>query len=126
MVQPTWNDFSQTGLGKPYAADVILWQYGEGELSSKVDLDVATDLGYHLLWGADPLPPTVHKVLQKSALKQFPNHVCSAALGATGKPLLPLAVGTIVVPTGQRTPHWSEYTLPKTPIHGWLLAAKVS
>jgi hypothetical protein len=125
-VQPAWFDFSQSDLGKAYAADVIVWQYGEGELGGSVDLDVANDTGYHLMWGADPLPPTVHKVLHKAALKQFPNHVCPAALGANGKPLPPLAVGTVVVPTGKRTPHWSEYTLPKTPIHGWLLAADVS
>jgi hypothetical protein len=119
VVQPAWYDFRQTLLGPDHGADVILWQYGEGELGGLVDLDVATDLGYSLLKPPTPIHPAFYSALGAVGLKEFPNHVCPDALGPDGEGVT-LKVGQTLTPTGRRTPHWLEVKLPGSPVHGWV------
>lgn len=124
MVDPAWYDFSRTPLGAAHAADVILHQYGEGELNGRVDLDVATDLGYSLLWTPPIVAAAKYKAKNAVDLKQAPNHVCPSALDGIRAPAK-LVVGEPLQATGRRTPHWLEVRIPLTTIHGWVQLSDV-
>ena len=86
-----------------YYDDVVIWQYCINYGPS--DLDLATDRGMALMWGAKPVVPRT-TLMQDASLKPMPNHFCRARAN--------LAKGAVVTfdnpdgtPLHAVTPHWA-------------------
>ena len=127
-VRTDWYDFTQTPIA-PRAADVVFHQYSEQE--GAVDLDVASDDGYALCWGAVlPAPPVqIWRVVTPGTLKVAPNHSSDAAVDPHHNPVY-LEVGAQVQPVDKPThtdDEWQEVDLvkPEQVVHGWLLANSI-